>query len=81
MMVLSGGENAKVRLCKLMLREINWLVLDEPTNHLDVAAKDSLKQALKEFKGTILLVSHDPLFYEDWVTDIWNVEDWTTKIV
>ena len=81
MMVFSGGENAKVRLCKLMLREINWLVLDEPTNHLDVAAKDSLKQALKEFKGTILLVSHDPLFYEDWVTDIWNVEDWTTKIV
>ncbi|SHI84570.1 ATPase components of ABC transporters with duplicated ATPase domains [Dethiosulfatibacter aminovorans DSM 17477] len=81
MMVLSGGENAKVRLCKLMLREVNWLVLDEPTNHLDVAAKDSLKQALKEFKGTILLVSHDPLFYEDWVTDIWNVEDWTTKIV
>lgn len=81
MMVLSGGENAKVRLCKLMLREINWLVLDEPTNHLDVAAKESLKNALKEFKGTILIVSHDPLFYEDWVTDIWNVEDWTTKIV
>ncbi|GAB6087759.1 ABC-F family ATP-binding cassette domain-containing protein [Alkaliphilus crotonatoxidans] len=81
MMVLSGGENAKVRLCKLMLREINWLVLDEPTNHLDVDAKDELKRALKEFKGTILLVSHEPDFYEDWVTDVWNVEDWTTKIV
>lgn len=81
MMVLSGGENAKVRLCKLMLRDINWLVLDEPTNHLDVDAKESLKKALINFKGTILLVSHDPLFYEDWVTDIWNVEDWTTKIV
>lgn len=81
MMVLSGGENAKVRLCKLMLKDINWLVLDEPTNHLDVDAKDELKKALKEFKGTILLVSHEPEFYEDWVTDVWNIENWTTKIV
>lgn len=81
MMVLSGGENAKVRLCKLMLKDINWLVLDEPTNHLDVEAKAELKRALKEFKGTILLVSHEPDFYEDWVTAVWNVEDWTTKIV
>ena len=81
MMVLSGGENAKVRLCKLMLREVNWLVLDEPTNHLDIDAKAELKRALIEFKGTILLVSHEPEFYEDWVSDIWNVEDWTTKIV
>ena len=81
MMVLSGGENAKVRLCKLMLREANWLILDEPTNHLDVEAKEELKKALKEFKGTILMVSHEPEFYMDWVTDIWNVEDWTTKIV
>lgn len=81
MMVLSGGESAKVRLCKLMLQEINWLVLDEPTNHLDVEAKIELKRALQEFKGTILLVSHEPDFYEDWITDVWNVEDWTTKIV
>ena len=81
MMVLSGGENAKVRLCKLMLKEVNWLVLDEPTNHLDYDAKEELKRALKEFKGTILLVSHEQEFYEDWVTDVWNVEDWTTKIV
>jgi len=81
MMVLSGGENAKVRLCKLMLKDINWLVLDEPTNHLDADAKAELKKALQEFKGTILLVSHEPDFYEDWVTGIWNVEDWTTKIV
>lgn len=81
MMVLSGGENAKVRLCKLMLKDVNWLVLDEPTNHLDVDAKDELKKALKAFKGTVVLVSHDPDFYQDWVTDVWNVEDWTTKIV
>ncbi|WP_094603982.1 putative ABC transporter ATP-binding protein YbiT [Sporomusa silvacetica DSM 10669] len=81
MMVLSGGENAKVRLCKLMLKDVNWLVLDEPTNHLDIEAKAELKRALIEYKGTILLVSHEPEFYEDWVTAVWNVENWTTKIV
>lgn len=55
MMVLSGGESTKVRLCKLMLREVNWLLLDEPTNHLDMDAKDELKKALIAFKGTIIL--------------------------
>ena len=79
--VLSGGEAAKVRLCKLMLKDVNWLVLDEPTNHLDVDAKDELKRALKEFKGSVLLVSHEPEFYEDWVDKVWNIEDWTTKII
>lgn len=79
--VLSGGEAAKVRLCKLMLREVNWLVLDEPTNHLDVDAKEELQRALKEFKGSILLVSHEPEFYEGWITSVMNIEDWTTKII
>ena len=81
MRVLSGGESAKVRLCKIMLRETNWLVLDEPTNHLDVEAKAELKRALKEFGGTILLVSHEPEFYGDIVDEVWNLEEWTTKIV
>lgn len=81
MRVLSGGENAKVRLCRLMLRDINLLVLDEPTNHLDVDAKDELKRAVKEFKGTVLMVSHEPEFYNDVATEVWNLEDWTTKIV
>ena len=81
MKVLSGGENAKVRLCKLMLRSMNLLVLDEPTNHLDVDAKDALKTAISDFKGTVLLVSHEPEFYMDVVSDIWNLEEWTTKIV
>ena len=81
MMVLSGGENAKVRLCKVMLEEINLLVLDEPTNHLDVEAKDELKRALKEFRGTVLLVSHDPEFYEGVVDSILNAEEWSTKIL
>ena len=64
-----------------MQRPAYWLILDEPTNHLDVDAKDELKRALKEYKGTVLLVCHEPDFYQDWVTDVWNVESWTTKIV
>jgi len=81
MKVLSGGENAKVRLCKLMLQSMNLLVLDEPTNHLDTDAKDALKTALREFRGTVLIVSHEPEFYLDVVSDVWNIEEWTTKIV
>ncbi|MDD4343058.1 MAG: ATP-binding cassette domain-containing protein, partial [Eubacteriales bacterium] len=80
-LVLSGGEQAKVRLCKLINKETNFLVLDEPTNHLDVDAKEELKRALKEYKGTILLISHEPEFYRDIVTEVWNLEKWTTKII
>jgi ATPase subunit of ABC transporter with duplicated ATPase domains len=76
---LSGGEQSKVRLAKLQVGETNWLVLDEPTNHLDVAAKEELAIALKRYKGTILLVCHEPEFYKDWVTDVWNVEAWAKK--
>ncbi len=76
---LSGGEQAKVRLCKLMMEESNWLVFDEPTNHLDIHAKEELKRAMKEFKGTIVLVSHEPEFYEGLATKVWNVEEWFTK--
>ena len=79
--VLSGGEQAKVRLCKIMQRPANLLVLDEPTNHLDVEAKEELQRALREYKGTLLLVSHEPEFYEDWVDQVWNIEGWSTKIV
>ncbi|MEK5416623.1 MULTISPECIES: ABC-F family ATP-binding cassette domain-containing protein [unclassified Paenibacillus] len=78
--VLSGGEKAKVRLCKLINSETNILVLDEPTNHLDIDAKDELKRALKAYKGSIIMISHEPDFYQDIVTDIWNCEDWTTKV-
>ena len=70
--VLSGGEQAKVRLCLLMNRETNVLVLDEPTNHLDVDAKEELQRALKAFKGSILMVCHEPEFYEGWVDAIWD---------
>ena len=78
--VLSGGEQAKVRLCKLINRETNILVLDEPTNHLDVDAKDELKRALKEYKGSILMVCHEPDFYEGLATDVWDCSRWTTRL-
>ena len=79
--VLSGGEQAKVRLCKLINRESNILLLDEPTNHLDVDAKDELKRALQAYKGSILMVCHEPDFYKDWATDVWDCTKWTTRII
>lgn len=79
--VLSGGEQAKVRLCKLINRETNILLLDEPTNHLDVDAKEELKRALKEYKGGILIVCHEPEFYEGLVDKIWNLEEFSTLAV
>ena len=72
--VLSGGEQSKVRFCLLMNRENNVLILDEPTNHLDVDAKEELKRALQAFKGSILMVCHEPDFYEGW-TDVWNFNE------
>ena len=78
--VLSGGEQAKVRLCKLINRETNVLLLDEPTNHLDVDAKDELKRALLDYNGSILMVCHEPDFYDGLVTDVWDCTKWTTKI-
>lgn len=79
--VLSGGEQAKVRLCKIINTETNVLVLDEPTNHLDTDAKDELKRALKDYKGSILMVCHEPEFYDGIVTEVWDCSKWTTKIV
>ena len=61
--VLSGGEQAKVRLCKLINKETNILLLDEPTNHLDVDAKAELKRALQEYRGSILTVSYTHLVF------------------
>ena len=79
--VLSGGEQAKVRLCKIINRESNLLVLDEPTNHLDTDAKDELKRALQAYRGSILMVCHEPDFYEKLATDVWDCSQWTTKLV
>lgn len=79
--VLSGGEQAKVRLCKLINRETNILLLDEPTNHLDTDAKQELKRALQAYKGSILLICHEPEFYENLATDIWDCSKWSLKIL
>ncbi|MBE5890150.1 MAG: ABC-F family ATP-binding cassette domain-containing protein [Lachnospiraceae bacterium] len=74
--VLSGGEQAKVRLCKLINKDTNILLLDEPTNHLDVDAKDELRRALMAYKGSILMVCHEPEFYEGLATDVWDCSQW-----
>ena len=78
--VLSGGEQAKVRLCKLLNTPTNILLLDEPTNHLDVDAKEELKRALKEYRGSILMVCHEPEFYQGLATEVWECAKWTTKL-
>ena len=79
--VLSGGEQAKVRLCKLINRDTNVLLLDEPTNHLDVDAKDELKRALLDYRGSVLLICHEPEFYKDVLNEVWDMSKWTTKIL
>ncbi|MDO4966281.1 MAG: ABC-F family ATP-binding cassette domain-containing protein [Lachnospiraceae bacterium] len=77
--VLSGGEQSKLRLCKLMNRESNILFLDEPTNHLDVDAKDELKRALLEYKGTIILICHEPEFYEGLCDKVIDCSEWSLR--
>ena len=79
--VLSGGEQAKVRLCKLINRPSNVLVLDEPTNHLDVDAKTELKRALSAYRGSILMVCHEPDFYDGLATEVIDCGKWTTRAV
>lgn len=78
--VLSGGEQAKVRLCKLINRESNVLLLDEPTNHLDIDAKAELKRALKDYKGSILLICHEAAFYEDIVSKKIDCSEWALRV-
>ncbi len=76
---LSGGEQAKVKLCKLILKPCNLLILDEPTNHLDADTKEELKKAITEFKGTVILVSHEASFYKDLATRVVNIENLCIK--
>lgn len=70
---LSGGEQAKVKMCLLTLKPCNFMIMDEPTNHLDGLAKEALKNALAEFSGTVLLVSHEEDFYRDWLHRIIHI--------
>ncbi len=73
--VLSGGERGRLALCKLLLEPYNLIILDEPTNHLDIQSKDILKQALKEFDGSIILVSHDRDFLEGLTDKVLEFKD------
>jgi ATPase subunit of ABC transporter with duplicated ATPase domains len=77
--LLSGGEQTKVRLCELIVTKSNVLILDEPTNHLDVETKKALQEALQQYKGTVLIVSHEPSFYEPWITKVWDIEEWNVE--
>jgi ATP-binding cassette subfamily F protein 3 len=70
--VLSGGERTRLALIKLLLQPVNLLILDEPTNHLDIKTKDILKEALRAFDGTLILVSHDRDFLDGLATKVFE---------
>jgi len=78
--VLSGGERTRLALCQLLLSPSNFLILDEPTNHLDIQSKEVLKEALKNYGGTFIVVSHDREFLEGLTNRIWDIENQTLKI-
>ncbi|MDB4201651.1 ATP-binding cassette domain-containing protein [Polaribacter sp.] len=77
--VLSGGERNRLALCKLLLAPFNVLIMDEPTNHLDIASKNVLKQALNQFKGTLIVVSHDRDFLQGLTSTVYGFKDKVIK--
>jgi ATP-binding cassette subfamily F protein 3 len=77
---LSGGEKSRVALAKLMLDDAGLLLLDEPTNHLDIPAQEMLEEALNDYKGTIVFVSHDRYFIDDIATHLWVVDNGTVSM-
>ena len=77
--VLSGGERARVALCKLLLKPINLLIMDEPTNHLDMTSKNLLKKALQDYDGTLILVSHDRDFLSNLTHKVYEFRDKNIK--
>ena len=72
---LSGGEQSRLRLCMLMDAKINLLILDEPTNHLDIQSREWIEEAVEEYEGNLLFVSHDRYFIQRFATRIWMLED------
>jgi len=77
---LNGTLKVKVLLAQALFGNPDILLLDEPTNHLDVDAKEELKRALKAYKGSILLICHEPDFYEGLATDVWDCRDWALRL-
>ena len=77
--VLSGGERARVSLCKLLLKPYNLLVMDEPTNHLDITSKELLKQALMKYDGSLIVVSHDREFLQGLTQKVYEFRDMNIK--
>ena len=77
--VLSGGERNRLALCKLLLSPFNVLIMDEPTNHLDIASKNVLKEALRQFNGTLILVSHDRDFLQGLTSTVFGFKDKVIK--
>ena len=77
--VLSGGERNRLALCKLLLSPFNVLIMDEPTNHLDIASKNVLKTALKNFNGTLIVVSHDRDFLQGLTSTVYGFKDKVIK--
>ncbi len=72
---LSGGELSRLRLCILMRSDINLLILDEPTNHLDIASREWIEEALADYEGTLLFVSHDRWFVDAFATRVWEIKN------
>lgn len=72
---LSGGEQSKVKISMLTIKPCNFLIMDEPTNHLDIQSKSALKDALLDFSGTVILVSHEEAFYREWAQRVLDIEN------
>jgi ATPase subunit of ABC transporter with duplicated ATPase domains len=72
---LSGGEKSRLKLCLLMQSKVNFLILDEPTNHLDIDSREWIEDAVQDFEGTMLFISHDRYFLSKFASKVWSMEN------